>query len=70
MKNVLSLALALAQPVPKGTFTNLLAFQNPDKSVVLAAHNHHGTDQPARFRVGGRLVAPVLKAPSFNILFL
>lgn len=53
-----------------GAFTNLLAFRNPDKSVVLVAQNDHDTDQAVRFRVGGRMVAPVLRAHSFNTLML
>lgn len=53
-----------------GAFTNLLAFRNPDKSVVLVAQNDHDTDQAVRFRVGGRTVAPLLKAHSFNTLVL
>ena len=53
-----------------GAFTNLLAFQNPDKSVVLVAQNDQDTDQTVRFRVGGHTVAPLLRAHSFNTLVL
>ncbi len=53
-----------------GAFTNLLAFQNPDKSVVLVAQNETNTDQPVRLRVGTQTLAPVLKANSFNTLVL
>ena len=53
-----------------GTFTNLLAFQNPDKSIVLVAQNEASQAQPVRVRIGARLLAPVLPANSFNTLLL
>jgi glucosylceramidase len=53
-----------------GTFANLLAFQNPDKSVVVVAQNEADTDRTVRLKVGPRTVAPVLKANSFNTLLL
>ena len=53
-----------------GSFANLLAFQNPDKSVVVVAQNDGNTDRTVRFKVGSRTVAPVLKANSFNTLLL
>ena len=53
-----------------GTFTNLLAFQNPDQSVVLVAQNENDNDQTVHFTVGGQTLAPVLKANSFNTLLL
>ncbi|RZL04733.1 MAG: beta-glycosidase, partial [Hymenobacter sp.] len=53
-----------------GAFTNLLAFQNPDKSVVLVAQNETNADQPLHLRVGTQTLAPVLKANSFNTLLL
>jgi glucosylceramidase len=53
-----------------GAFANLLAFQNPDKSVVVVAHNDTNAAQPMRLRVGTRTLAPVLPANSFNTLVL
>jgi glucosylceramidase len=53
-----------------GAFANLLAFQNPDKSVVVIAQNDHPTPQTLRLRVGGRTWAPALPADSFNTLLL
>jgi glucosylceramidase len=53
-----------------GDFANLLAFQNPDKSVVVIAQNDHPTPQTLRLRVGGRTWAPALPADSFNTLLL
>jgi glucosylceramidase len=53
-----------------GAFTDLLAFQNPDQSVVVVAQNDGDTARAVRLRVGGRLVSPVLKAHSFNTFVL
>ena len=53
-----------------GTYTNLLAFQNPDKSVVVVAQNEGDADRMVRLKVGKKTVAPVLKAHSFNTLLL
>jgi glucosylceramidase len=53
-----------------GAFTNLLAFQNPDKSVVIVAQNEGSADQTVRIKLGQQTVAPVLKANSFNTLLL
>ncbi|WP_375434911.1 glycoside hydrolase family 30 beta sandwich domain-containing protein [uncultured Hymenobacter sp.] len=53
-----------------GVFTNLLAFENPNKSVVVVAHNDSSQDRTVRLTVGQQTVAPVLKAHSFNTLLL
>lgn len=49
-----------------GAFANLLAFQNPDKSIVVVAQNESNADRALRFAVGKQAFAPVLKANSFN----
>ncbi|RZK13976.1 MAG: beta-glycosidase, partial [Hymenobacter sp.] len=53
-----------------GGFANLLAFQNPDKSVVVVAQNEGDTDRTVQLKIGTRTVAPVLKTNSFNTLLL
>ena len=53
-----------------GAYTNLLAFQNPDKSVVVVAQNDGSEDRIVRFKIGQKTVAPRLKAHSFNTLLL
>jgi glucosylceramidase len=53
-----------------GAFSNLLAFQNPDKSVVLVAQNDSNEDRTVRLAVGQGTISPVLKANSFNTLLL
>jgi glucosylceramidase len=53
-----------------GAYTNLLAFRNPDKSVVVVAQNDGNTDRTVRFKIGQKTVAPLLKAHSFNTLVL
>ena len=45
-------------------YENVLAFVNPDGSVVLAAQNDMSTDMPISFGVGGRLVRLTLPADS------
>ncbi|MVN78156.1 beta-glycosidase [Hymenobacter sp. HMF4947] len=53
-----------------GAFTNLLAFQNPDKSIVVVAQNEGSQAQAVRFKIGARTLAPVFQANSFNTLLL
>ena len=53
-----------------GTYTNLLAFQNPDKSVVIVAQNDSNTDRAVRIKLGKQTLVPTLKADSFNTLVL
>jgi glucosylceramidase len=53
-----------------GAYTNLLAFQNPDQSVVLVAQNDGSADRTVRVKVGRQTLAPVFKANSFNTLLL
>ncbi|MBC6989549.1 glycoside hydrolase family 30 protein [Hymenobacter sp. BT491] len=53
-----------------GAFTNLLAFQNPDKSVVVVAQNDSNQDRVLRLKVGKQTLAPTLKPDSFNTLII
>lgn len=53
-----------------GAYTNMLAFQNPDQSVVVVAQNDGNEDRTVRIKVGRQTLAPVLKANSFNTLLL
>jgi glucosylceramidase len=53
-----------------GEFTNLLAFQNPDASVVIVAQNEGAQDKKLRLKVGRKLLTPTLKGNSFNTLLV
>jgi glucosylceramidase len=53
-----------------GDFTNLLAFQNPDASVVIVAQNEGAQDKKLRLKVGRKLLTPTLKGNSFNTLLV
>ena len=53
-----------------GSFINLLAFQNPDKSVVVVLQNDTNADRTVRLQLGKQTVSPQLKAHSFNTLLV
>jgi glucosylceramidase len=47
-------------------YENLLAFANPDDSVVIMMQNDLGQELPVRIKVGGNVLAATLEADSFN----
>jgi glucosylceramidase len=49
-----------------GTFTNLLAFINPDKSVVIVVQNESSEEKKLSIKVGKELITPSLKPGTFN----
>ena len=51
-------------------YDNLLAFVNPDKSVVVVLQNDLCTDMPVRISIGDQVLAPILPANSFNTVVL
>jgi len=53
-----------------GAFADLLAFQNPDKSLVVVARNEQATPQALRLRLGRRTLVQTLPADSFNTLLI
>jgi glucosylceramidase len=53
-----------------GTFDNVLAFQNPDKSVVVVAQNADAAARTVTIRLGQRVFTPQLPADSFSTLVL
>ena len=53
-----------------GSFTNLLAFMNPDKSMVIILQNESETAQTIHIKGGNKTVTAVLEADSFNTLVL
>ena len=53
-----------------GTFSDLLVFENPDKSVVVIAGNEESQDKKVNIRIREEVYAPVLKANSLNTFVL
>ena len=49
-----------------GTFTSLLAFVNPDSSIVLIARNDDKSGKKINIKIGSKEINPFLKADSFN----
>jgi glucosylceramidase len=49
-------------------YENLLAFSNPDKSVIVVMQNDSCEELPVRFRIGEKIVAATLPPDSFNTL--
>ncbi|MGC1298208.1 MAG: glycoside hydrolase family 30 beta sandwich domain-containing protein [Alloacidobacterium sp.] len=47
-------------------YKNLVAFDNPDQSVVIAMQNDLGQKLPVRMKVGDKVIASELEADSFN----
>jgi len=53
-----------------GSFGDLLAFLNPDQSLVIVARNDLASGRPVRIRVGKRILEPLLPGDSFTSIFL
>jgi glucosylceramidase len=45
---------------------NMMAFINPDKSVVIVVRNEENSDKKIRIKIANKEIEPVLKADSFN----
>lgn len=50
----------------KGTNSNILAFVNPDKSLVVIVRNDEKADKKINLKIGEIAINPLLKADSFN----
>lgn len=53
-----------------GEFNNLLAFVNPDKSIVIIAQNESKESKTVTIQVGNRVISPVLDPDSYNTLLI
>jgi glucosylceramidase len=53
-----------------GGFTNLLAFINPDKSIVVVLQNENEIQKTISIKVGNKIISVGLKADSFNTLLI
>jgi glucosylceramidase len=51
-------------------YENLLAFANPDETVVILMQNDLGQELPVRFKVGEKVIGATLGADSFNTLMV
>ena len=69
LKHLSHYVLSGARRLPtRGAYDNVLAFQNPDKSVVIVVQNAGDAARTVRIKVGQRRLAPVLPANSFSTL--
>lgn len=53
-----------------GAFNDLLAFVNPDKSLVVIAGNEESTDRTIGIQIGETVFSPLLKANSLSTLLI
>jgi glucosylceramidase len=53
-----------------GTFDNLLAFLNPDKSVAVILRNESSRERPIDITVAGKAIQGMMPADSFNTLLV
>ena len=49
---------------------NMLAFKNPDNSIVVVIYNSDVTDKPIRLTSGKIVLNPILKSKSFNTFLI
>jgi len=53
-----------------GDFNNLLAFINPDKSVVVVVFNESANEKSLNIKVGNQILSPLMQANSFNTFLI
>jgi glucosylceramidase len=53
-----------------GSFTNLLAFENPDKSIAVLVHNESDQVKSVSIKVGSKSIKPELKPNTFNTFLI
>lgn len=54
----------------EGVFGDLLAFENPDKSIAILIHNETNTLKSVSIRVGDKTINPELKPNTFNTFLI
>lgn len=54
----------------EGNCNNLLAFRNPDKSIVIIAQNEVAQSKKLVIKIGDQTIAPELEPGSFNTFYL
>ena len=53
-----------------GNYNNLLAFVNPDNSVVVVVQNDSDKEKMFKIKVGKNVLTPTLEADSYNTFLL
>lgn len=53
-----------------GSFDDLLAFVNDDKSIVIMVYNSSDKDRLVQIKAGNKMISPLLKADSFNTFII
>jgi glucosylceramidase len=53
-----------------GSFDNLLAFINPDKSIVIVAQNDGNAEKKLNIKIGNKTIKPSLQPNTFNTFLL
>lgn len=53
-----------------GSFSNLLAFVNPDKSIVLMLQNDKAVQDTIRIKIGNKIISVSMESDSFNTLLV
>ena len=56
--------------ITKGIFENILAFKNPDKSIVCIVQNDESGEKEIKIEINGKTLNPILPANSFNTFFV
>jgi glucosylceramidase len=54
----------------EGAFNNILAFVNPDKSVVILVHNESKEEKKVTVKLGERTISPTLKPNTFSTFLI
>ena len=54
----------------EGAFSDLLAFENPDKSIAILIHNETNTLKSVSIKVGDKTIKPELKPNTFNTFLI
>jgi glucosylceramidase len=54
----------------RGSFDNLLAFINPDKSIVIVVQNDSAEEKNLRIKAGDKMITPSLKPNTFNTFLI
>ncbi len=53
-----------------GTFQNVLAFENVDKSIVVVVYNDSTTGKKTSIKIKNKTINPVLQPSSFNTFLI
>ena len=54
----------------EGAFDNIIAFENPDKSIAILVHNDSSEQKNINIKIGGKTINPSLKPNTFNTFLI